>query len=151
MKSILLTLFLGVMLLNIQSCNRPVKEEREEVNMNETTSDYKLLKKKVRAEGDTSAYYELSYDLIETADSEDSLMYYSRIMAEKYNYKPAYWHYEYAFKRKLEIDIAHDKYNKSDVAKMNKKEKKMILEWYILMYKRDIITKNELDSCLLGQ
>jgi hypothetical protein len=150
MKSILIILFLVVTSLTIQSCYRPVKEERV-MSINGTTSSYNLLKMKVRAEGDTNSYNDLFYSLLETVDCEDSVMYYSRIMAEKYNYKKAFFDYEYAFKRKLEIDLSHDRYNKLDVAKMNKKEKSMILELYNLMYKRGIVAKDERDSCLLGQ
>jgi hypothetical protein len=154
MKAISTSLFFLAILLILQSCKKAVKKKDDEgfpMVRPLSDEDYNIMTNKVITKGDTNAYYELFYLFGETVGCEDSIMYYSEIMAKKYEYKRAFFDYQYGFHRKYEIDLSHDKYNKSDIAKMNKKGRAMILEWYDLMYKRGIITKNERDSCLLGQ
>lgn len=60
--------------------------------MNAITTNYDTLINRLKKHGDTDAYDELFYSFKDCCfdESTDSVMVYSKIMAEKFNYEKAY-------------------------------------------------------------
>ena len=76
-------------LISFASCKNIRQEDSNEISMNQITTDYDSLIQRVTTKGDTSAYSELFYGFIDSNDTEstDSVLRYSRIMAENLNMK----------------------------------------------------------------
>ena len=81
-------------------------ETQDTVSMNQITSNYDTLIRNVTIKGDTNAYDELFYGLIELSPIEvDSIIFYSRTMAEKFSYPRAYYDYLDVLCEKNEIEF----------------------------------------------
>jgi len=120
-----------VFLLFLFSC----KEKAEGINKDEVraissmVTNYDTLIDKVKKHGDTDAYDELFYSFKDCCfdESTDSVMVYSKIMAEKYNYEKAYFDYFQAVCYKYSIDYSN--FPQTDISKMNKQAKQKTEDW----------------------
>lgn len=124
------------------------KKEDEVFTISQITTNYDTLIKRVKNKGNIDAYDELFYGFIDANETErtDSVMVYSKIMAEKFNYGNAYIDYFEAFGKKnnLKIDLAN--YSKIDISKLDEKTKKEATDWLKKMVKAKIITIEQYDS-----
>lgn len=114
----------------------------EVITMNQINTDYNTLINKVKFEGDTIAYNELFYHLMETnaEDKKDTIMYYSKIMAEKYNYELAYYNYFTILCDKYGIPFRDNDYSTINLISKDKYSKIQIEEWLKKMLDNKIIT-----------
>lgn len=148
-----------VFLLCLSSCKEKIekvknqKEENSEgINQNEVrtisslSTNYDTLINRVKKHGDTDAYDELFYSFKDCCfdESTDSVMVYSKIMAEKFNYEKAYFDYYQAVLEKYGIDNSN--FAQIDISKMNKKEKMKLENWFKMMVQKKLITQQRLDS-----
>ncbi len=115
------------------------------VSINQITSNYDSLISKVTVKGDTNAYNELFYGLIELDEKErvDSILYYSNIMADKFGYPMAYFDYLRTICEKNKIKF--DRLSNLDLTNANERSKKTIVDWLDRMLLDKVITKEEFD------
>lgn len=108
-------------------------------------SNYDSIVNRVELHGDIEAYSELFYNLKDSnfEGRTDTLMYYSRIMAEKYNYEKAYIDYLDAITEKYGIKYNIGDYSSIDISTLNMKEKGEIIIWLDKMLVRNIISVNQ--------
>lgn len=136
----------------IFSCKKthPIEKNNNEkaITINQITTNYDTLIKRVVNKGDVDSYNELFYGFMDANQIErtDSVMKYSRIMAEKFNNESSYLDYFEALCRKYDVLIDYKDYSSIDISKMNKASKKQALDWLNKMLKDNIITKNQYDS-----
>ena len=142
MKNVSILIFLPFFMISCQ------KKEVEAISMNQITTNYDTLIKRVKNDGNEDAYYELFYGFKDSNISErtDSLMIYSKIMAQKFNYEKAYFDYFEAFAEKNDIKIDFGDYSKFDISKLNGSTKKEATDWLKNMVKAKIITIEQYDS-----
>ena len=152
MKNILILI---TMVLLIISCQKKkeidtTKEiEYDEIfTISQITTNYDTLIKRVKNEGNEDAYDELFNGFMDSnlAERTDSVMIYSKIMAEKFNYEKAYYDYFEAFGKKNDVEIDFSDYSKIDISKLKKNTKKETTDWLKNMIKEKIITKQQYDS-----
>ncbi|MDP5197965.1 hypothetical protein [Flavobacterium sp. DG2-3] len=121
--------------------------DSEEVRTISTmVTDYDTLINRVKKRGDVEAYYELFYSFKDCCfrESTDSVMVYSKIMAEKFNYERAYWDYYSAFLEKYHIDYSN--FPQIDISKIDKKEKGKLENWFKMMIRKKLMTQQAFDS-----
>jgi hypothetical protein len=130
-----------ILLFFMLTCHK--KNNEQAFSMNYIDGDWDSLKRQVIYKGDTNAYYNLFIGFIDmyAYEGTDSLMKYSKIMAEKYHYKRAYSDYFYGLCDKYDID-----HSTTDLSKLNEKEKKEVIEWLKKMVENEQITQAEFDS-----
>jgi hypothetical protein len=142
-KSTLLISFL--ILISCQKNQKTEKSKAEEkvISISQITTNYDTLINRVKKSGNEDAYYELFYGFKDSNETErtDSLMIYSKIMAEKYNYEKAYFDYFEAFCEKNNMKVDFSNYSTININLLEKKSKKDVIEWLNLMLKRKIITE----------
>lgn len=155
MMSRVLALFL---LLCLFSCKEKVEQVKVQTEMPEEidqdgvktisamTTNYDTLINRVKKRGDLDAYDELYYGFKDCCFSEstDSVMVYSKIMAEKFNYERAYSDYYSAFLEKYHIDYSN--FPQIDISKIDKKEKEKLENWFKVMIKKKLMTQQTFDS-----
>ncbi|MCA6069223.1 hypothetical protein JI747_018815 [Chryseobacterium sp. RG1] len=142
-----------IVFLFVGSCQKkdalPELEKNEEkiITMN-SVSNYDSIIRSVKLKGDTLAYNELYYYLMDSNknDRTDTLMYYSQIMAEKYNYDLAYFYYLTALCEKYNISFKDANYSAINITSMNKLSKKEIENWLNKMLEKKVITKEQYNS-----
>lgn len=142
-----------IILISIISCQKKqkfdtVKDSDTVVTMSQSTTDYDTLTKRVKYKGEIEAYDELFTSFMDSNESErtDSLMIYSKIMAEKYNYRNAYFDYFDALLRKNEVAINYDNFYHVDISKIPSTSKKQAEDWLKRMLEKKIITQQQYDS-----
>lgn len=148
-KIILTLLFLGVLSCKEKSKTINIPEKEEKVTtMNQITTDYDTLANRVKNKGMVEAYDELFYSFMDANEAErtDTLMIYSKIMAEKYNYKKAYFDYFKALCEKYDINVDYNDYKNINVSKLKGSQKKQAEEWLNKMLEKKIITQSEFNS-----
>ena len=120
----------------------------EIITINEITTNYDTLVKRVKNDGNEDAYDELFYGFIDANEIErtDSVMVYSKIMAEKFNYEKAYFDYFEAFGKKYDTETNFRDYSKIDISKLKPNTKKEATDWLKNMVKAKIITIEQYDS-----
>jgi hypothetical protein len=130
------------------SCKKTTQDSGKIVSINQITSDYDSLIKNIVSKGDTNAYDELFYGFIDSNKTErtDSVLRYSRIMAETYRYDRAYFDYLKALCEKYEIQNDWSKLSELNLAGLNETSKHLALDWLNQMLKDKIITQEEFDS-----
>lgn len=145
-----------IFLLCLFSCKEKVeqvqKEIPEEIDSEEVrtistmVTDYDTLINRVKKRGDLDAYDELYYGFKDCCfrESTDSVMVYSKIMAEKFNYERAYSDYYSAFLEKYHIDYSN--FPQIDISKMDKKEKEKLENWFKVMIRKKLMTQQTFDS-----
>ena len=124
------------------------KKDDEAFTISQIITNYDTLIKRVKNKGNIDAYDELFYGFKDSYKTErtDSLMTYSKIMAEKFNYEKAYFDYFEAFGEKNDIKIDFSDYSKIDISKLEKNTKKQATDWLKNMVKEKIITIEQFDS-----
>ena len=124
------------------------KKDDEVFTISQITTNYDTLIKRVKNKGNIDAYDELFYGFIDANETErtDSVMVYSKIMAEKFNYWKAYFDYFEAFGKKHDLKIDFENYSEIDISKFDGKRKKEATDWLKKMVKAKIITIEEYDS-----
>jgi len=128
------------------------EENLEEINQDEVTTisarvtDYDTLINRVKKRGDIDAYDELFYSFKDCCfrESTDSVMVYAKIMAEKFNYERAYYHFYDAILEKHGIDYTN--FPQIDISKMEKQDKQKLENWFKFMIERKQISQQTLDS-----
>ena len=65
--------------------------DKQNCSMNDSPKTISQLKQEILETGDTSAYYDLTIQLMEYKFGDDELLPYALIMANKYNYTQAYF------------------------------------------------------------
>lgn len=147
-----------ILLLFLFSCKEKVeqvqvkKEIPEEINQEEVrtisamVTNYDTLINRVKKRGDLDAYDELYYGFKDCCfrESTDSVMVYSKIMAEKFNYERAYSDYYAAFLEKYHIDYSN--FPQIDISKIDKKEREKLESWFKIMIKKKLMTQQTFDS-----
>lgn len=111
-------------------------------------SNYDSITKLVKAKGDTLAYDKLYYFLMDSNkdDRTDTLMYYSKIMADKYNNEVAYFYYLTALCEKYNIPFSDGDYSTINISSMNKYSKRQAEEWLKKMLEKKIINQEQYNS-----
>ncbi|MCJ7936060.1 MAG: hypothetical protein MUW56_21140 [Chryseobacterium sp.] len=111
-------------------------------------SNYDSITKLVKTKGDTLAYDELYYFLMDSnkEDRTDTLMYYSKIMAEKYNNDLGYFYYFTALCEKYDIPFKDANYSSINISSLDKSSKKETEDWLKKMLEKKIITQQQYDS-----
>ncbi|KMQ58734.1 hypothetical protein ACM40_17255 [Chryseobacterium sp. BLS98] len=149
MKSLII---LMVSLL-IVSCKEKVNTLEPPMNQDNVTtmssiSNYDSIVNLVKTKGDTLAYSELFYFLKDSnkRDRTDTLMYYSKIMAEKFNNESAYLDYFEALCEKYDIKVDFSNYSSIDISSMDKTSKQKAENWLNDMLEKRIISKEQFDS-----
>lgn len=117
------------------------------ITMN-AVSNYDSIVNVVKTKGDTTAYDELFYYLMDSNESDriDTTIYYSKIMAEKYHFHDAYEHYLNALLEKYNINYDSDNYTTLDISSLKATDKKQIETWLKKMLEIKIITQEEYKS-----
>ena len=154
MKTILsiyvVTIFFYGCQQNTKSTSKVEVQNKGEVKSISAVSNRDSIVNLVKTKGDTLAYYELFYFLMDSNESDrtDTLMYYSKIMAEKYEYKVAYIHYlkGFAEKHKTGSWNMDEDYSKFDISHLTEAEKKEIGDWLKKMLAKKIINKEQYNS-----
>lgn len=149
MKIIIITILIGI----LNSCqkkevfDKPIKQD-EVITMNEITTDYDTLINRVKFRGNTDAYDELFYHFMDSDKiaRTDTLMYYSKIMAEKYNYEKAYIDYITALCEKNNMKFNFSDFSTINVALMDKSSKKKVEDWLEKMLEKMVITQEQYNS-----
>ena len=133
-----------MMMTIILGCQK-VKQEKI-VSINQNKSDYKNLIKQVKLKGDTIAYQEICYVFFDSNFEEktDSMMYYSKIMVDKYKYKSAYFDYLDALCLKNNVSNENGHF-KIDIRNLKQSKKVDITSWLNKMLSEKIITKKQYD------
>ena len=98
--------------------------------------------------GDEDAYSELFYFFKDSnfGDRTDSLMFYSKVMAEKYNDEKAYIDYLDAISEKYELKNEIGDYSTLNLSKLDELKKENILKWLKIMLQKKIITQQQFDE-----
>ncbi|WP_267403242.1 MULTISPECIES: hypothetical protein [unclassified Chryseobacterium] len=148
MKAI--TILILIIILN--SC-REKKIFDKPINQNEVVtmsniSNYDSITNLVKNKGDIVAYDELYYFLMDSnkEDRTDTVMYYSKIMAEKYSNEKAYYDYFKAFCEKYSLYIDYSNFNKINLSKLPIQPRRTALEWLNKMLDKKIITQQQYNS-----
>jgi hypothetical protein len=130
----------------ITSCRK--KQESNLVSISQITTNYDTLIHRVKNQGNIEAYDELYYGFMDsnTAERTDSLMIYSRIMAEKFKYEKAYFDYFQAFGEKHNVKIDFGDYSTIDISKMDKVSRKEAKDWLKYMVCEKVMTQQQFDS-----
>lgn len=117
------------------------------ITMN-SISDYDSLTLIVSKKGDTIAFKELYFYLMDTNESgrTDSLMKYSKLMVEKYNYKEAYVIYLKSFSEKYNINFDGVNYNLISLTNSNLEVNMEAKEWLKKMLNDKVITQKQFES-----
>lgn len=118
------------------------------ITISQITTNYNTLIKRVVDKGDIDSYDELFYGFMDANKIEqtDSVMKYSKIMAEKYNYEKAYYDYLKAFFEKYDLKIDYSNYGTIDLTKFKKNQEIQAENWLQKMLNNKLITKAQYDS-----
>ena len=110
--------------------------------MNQITTNYDTLINRVKNKGDIDSYDEMFYSFMDANETErtDSVMKYSKVMAEKYNYDKAYLDYFVALCEKNNIKVDYSNYSTIDITSLEEKSKVEAIKWLNLMRNRKIIS-----------
>ncbi|WP_375182030.1 hypothetical protein [Chryseobacterium sp.] len=129
-----------------KSFNKPINQN-EVVSIN-NISNYDSITNLVKNKGNIEAYDELYYFLMDSnkEDRTDTVMYYSKIMAEKYNNETAYYNYFKALCEKYNVSVDFSDFSKIDMSKMDSSSKKQIKDWLKKMLEKKVITKEQYNS-----
>ncbi|KFF10114.1 hypothetical protein IW15_21495 [Chryseobacterium soli] len=150
MKYITITVLFLLTLFSCEKSKIPTEPKKNEriITMNQITTNYDTLVNKVKLKGSIDAYDELFFSFMDSNEAErtDSMMVYSKIMAEKYNYQKAYLDYFKALCEKFNIYIDYPHYDKLDISKMPEDSKKQAKGWLNQMLEKKIITKEQYDA-----
>lgn len=132
----------------VKNTNKAKINEEQVVTISQITTNYDTLIKKVLNKGDVDSYSELFYGFMDANEVErtDSIMKYSRVMAEHFNNGIAYLDYFQAFCRKYDVHVDYKDYSSININKMDKTSKKQALDWLNKMLKNNIITQKEFDA-----
>ena len=150
-----------ILILNFISCNKSEKNETninldltqnqsEIITMNSISQDYDSIINRVKVYGDKEAYSELFYHLKDTnfEGRTDTLMFYSKIMALKFNYEKAYIDYLDAVTEKYKIEKNIDDYSTINLSNLKTTEKNEIIEWLKIMLENKIISNIQYDEVI---
>ncbi|MDM1521959.1 hypothetical protein NZD85_02100 [Empedobacter stercoris] len=115
------------------------------ITMNSISDNYDSITTKVKKLGDEDAYSELFYHLKDSnfEGRTDSLMIYSKIMAEKYHFEKAYIDYLDAVTEKHGIENNIGNYSTINLSQLKSKEKQEIIDWLSKMVEKGIITEKQ--------
>jgi hypothetical protein len=129
----------------LSSCRK--EQEANLVSISQMTTNYDTLIHRVVKTGDLDAYDELFYGLKDSNEAErtDSVMIYSKIMAEKFNYERAYFDYFYALCEKYDIEVDFDHCSNINLTRMGKLPRKEATDWLKKMVAKKMITEKEFD------
>ncbi|WP_428067663.1 hypothetical protein [Chryseobacterium gambrini] len=126
--------------------NKPINQDKVVPISN--ISNYDSITNLVKNKGNVDAYDELYYFLMDSnkEDRTDTVMYYSKIMAEKYNNETAYYNYFKALCEKYNVGVDFSDFSKIDMSKMDSSSKKQIKDWLKKMLEKKVITKEQYNS-----
>ena len=115
------------------------------ITMNSISDNYDSITTKVKKLGDEEAYSELFYHLKDSnfEGRTDSLMVYSKIMAEKYHFEKAYIDYLDAVTEKHGIENNIGNFSTINLSQLKSKEKQEIIDWLSKMVEKGIITEKQ--------
>lgn len=141
---------ISILIIILNSC----KEKKifdKPVNQNDIVSmsnisNYDSITNLVKNKGDVAAYDELYYFLMDSnkEDRTDTVMYYSKIMAEKYSNEKAYYDYFKALCEKYNVDCSN--YSTINMSKMESSSKKRAEDWLMKMLEKKVITQEQYNS-----
>lgn len=116
--------------------------------MNQITTNYDTLIHRVKNHGNIDAYDELFYGFIDANENErtDSVLKYSKVMAEKFNYERAYFDYFGAFEEKYNVKVDFKKYSSIDISKVEKAPREEATELLKNMIREKMMTQEQFDS-----
>jgi hypothetical protein len=139
--------------LCLVSCSQAKKTnkviyQKEVKTMNQISLSYDTLIYNVKYNGNIDCYDELYYSFMDSNKSErtDSLMIYSKIMAERYNYKKAYFDYFKALCEKQDIEVNYSDYKSINIRNMDESSKKIGVDWLKTMVESKIITNDKFNE-----
>lgn len=141
MRKIIITLLVFFL---ITSC----RQKEKVVSINQITTNYETLIQSVKNSGDKDAYDELFYAFKDSneAGRTDSLMVYSKIMAENFKYEKAYFDYFEALCEKHNVEVYFTSYSKIDLTKMERLARNKANDWLNKMVTEKVITQKQFDS-----
>ncbi|RNA62867.1 hypothetical protein D1631_13465 [Chryseobacterium nematophagum] len=146
-------IIISTLIILLNSCqdkktfDKPINQN-EVITMNQVTTDYDTLINRVRFKGNIDAYDELFYSFMDSNEAErtDSLMIYSKIMAEKFDYEKAYIDYITALCEKNNIKFDFSDFSTIHIALMDNVSKKLAEDWLTNMLEKKVITQQQYDS-----
>lgn len=117
----------------------------EQVTTISSISNYDSMAYLVKIKGDTIAFNELFYYLKDShkLDITDTLMYYSKIMADKYENILAHYYYLDAICEKYDVSFKDYNFSKLNISTLKDFQKKEIENWLNRMLQKNIITKEQ--------
>lgn len=129
--------------------DKPINQD-EVITMNQISMDYDTIINRVKFEGNLDAYDELFYHLMDSDETArtDTLIYYSKIMAEQYNYEKAYIDYITALCEKNNLQFDFNNFSTINTSLINNSSKKQIEDWLKKMLDKKIITQKQYDSVI---
>jgi hypothetical protein len=135
-------------LVTTTSCKRTVQEDDKAVSINQMTGKYDSLIYQVKTQGDTNAYDELFHGFIDFNEAEgtDSILRYSKIMAENFKYERAYYDYLKALCKKNKIESNWSSLSELDLTKLDETSKIAIIDCLNQMLQNKIITQEVFNS-----
>ncbi len=142
LKNLILLIFLV-----FNSCKKQ-ENLNNAVSISQITTDYDTLTNRVKNKGNIDAYDELFYGLMDSnkAGRTDSLMIYSKIMAEKYNYEKAYIDYITALCEKNNMKFEYSDFSSINILLMDKISKIQAEDWLKKMLEKKVITQEQYNS-----
>lgn len=139
--------------LFLVSCKEKATPSTPPINQDQvftmsSISNYDSITNLVKTKGDTLAYNELFYHLKDSdkISRTDTLMYFSKIMAEEFNNEGAYLDYFKALCEKYDIECDFGNYSSIDISSMDKSSKQKAESWLNKMLEKKIISKEQFDS-----
>lgn len=146
----LVILMLSLLLV---SCKEKATPSTPPINQDQvftmsSISNYDSITNLVKTKGDTLAYNELFYHLKDSDKTSrtDTLMYFSKIMAEEFNNEGAYLDYFTALCEKYDIECDFGNYSSIDISSMDKSSKQKAENWLNKMLEKKIISKEQFNS-----
>ena len=134
-----------LMLLISYACKKNATEDA--VSISSTHTSYDTLVLNVKINGDTNSYDELYYGFMDVnvVERTDSVLLYSKIMAENFNYERAYYDYLRALCEKNHVR-PFDTLSELDVSNIGSTSKQELVEWLKKMLQKGVITQEEFNS-----
>lgn len=130
-----------------ETFDKPMNQD-EVITMNQINTDYDTLVNRVKFGGNSDAYDELFYSFMDSnkAERTDSLMIYSKIMAEQYGYEKAYIDYITALCEKNNMKFDFSDFSTINISLMDNSSKEKAEDWLNKMLEKKIITQEQYNS-----
>lgn len=141
-----------ILIITLNSCQEKKafdkSLEHDEIVSINNISNYDSITNLVKSKGNVDAYDELYYFLMDSnkEDRTDTVMYYSKIMAEKYSNEAAYYNYFKALCEKNDVEVNFSNFSEINISKMETSSKNKAEDWLKKMSEKKIITQEQYNA-----